>query len=98
MVYVHTFPTLIYFLPKSTALSEREIKFRPLPFLKKSEIWHAAAGSRAKTARPPRECNARAKFLFCLLNLLFLDVLIVVPVLDLKVPNVSLETRGKNVI
>ena len=53
MVYVHTFPTLIYFLPKSTARSEREIKFRRLPFLKKSEIWHAAAGSRAKTARPP---------------------------------------------
>ena len=39
-------------------------------------------------------CDACAQLLFCLLNLLFFNVVVAAASLDLKVPNVSCKKRG----
>ena len=59
--------------------SEREIKFRRWLFTSsiKREIRHFHVVSRAKTGKKcTKKCDAHAKLLFCLLNILFLTFLL----------------------
>ena len=62
-------------------------------------IWVWLRRSRAKTVKKcTKKCDARAKLLFCFLNVLFFfcGVLVAVESMDLKVPSVNLQIRPES--
>ena len=60
-------------------------------FYIKREIRHSRSG--AKTLNKcTKKCDALAKLLLCLLNLLSFQTLVAIASLDLKVPNVFCKT------